>query len=92
MGLHDFTKIPNGVNGLEDRMSVIWERGAGKYLYLQNNIYTRYPGRCPRGHHDAGEVRGGDLHRGRQDLQHLPAEGSHRPGLGRGCGEASCCL
>ena len=38
MGLHDFTKIPNGVNGLEDRMSVIWERGAGKYLYLQNNI------------------------------------------------------
>ena len=32
MGLHDFTKIPNGVNGLEDRMSVIWERGAGKYL------------------------------------------------------------
>ena len=39
MGLHDFTKIPNGVNGLEDRMSVIWERGEGKYLlYLQNNI------------------------------------------------------
>lgn len=27
MGLHDFTKIPNGVNGLEDRMAVIWERG-----------------------------------------------------------------
>ena len=39
MGLHDFTKIPNGVNGLEDRMSVIWERGAGKYFYLLNNIY-----------------------------------------------------
>jgi len=27
MGLHDFTKIPNGVNGLEDRMAVIWEKG-----------------------------------------------------------------
>ena len=27
LGIGDFTKIPNGVNGLEDRMSVIWERG-----------------------------------------------------------------
>lgn len=27
IGRNDFTKIPNGVNGLEDRMSVIWERG-----------------------------------------------------------------
>ena len=27
MGIEDFRKIPHGVNGLEDRMSVIWEKG-----------------------------------------------------------------
>ncbi|XP_030375787.1 dihydropyrimidinase isoform X2 [Scaptodrosophila lebanonensis] len=26
-GLNDFTKIPNGVNGVEDRMSLVWEKG-----------------------------------------------------------------
>lgn len=27
MGKNDFSKIPNGVNGVEDRLSVIWEKG-----------------------------------------------------------------
>jgi len=27
MGKDDFTKIPNGVNGIEDRMAIVWEKG-----------------------------------------------------------------
>lgn len=27
LGLNDFTKIPNGVNGLEDRLSLVWTKG-----------------------------------------------------------------
>lgn len=27
LGKGDFTKIPNGVNGVEDRMSLVWEKG-----------------------------------------------------------------
>lgn len=27
MGAECFTKIPNGVNGLEDRMAIVWTKG-----------------------------------------------------------------
>ena len=27
MGVNDFTKIPNGSNGLEERLSVLWTEG-----------------------------------------------------------------
>ncbi|RLV85263.1 hypothetical protein DV515_00016142 [Chloebia gouldiae] len=29
MGKEDFTKIPHGVSGVQDRMNIIWERGVG---------------------------------------------------------------
>ena len=31
MGKDDFTKIPHGVPGIQDRMSVIWERGVVRH-------------------------------------------------------------
>lgn len=27
LGLNDFTKIPSGLNGVEDRMSLVWTKG-----------------------------------------------------------------
>jgi dihydropyrimidinase len=33
MGKDDFTKIPNGVNGVEDRMSVVWTRGVHEGIF-----------------------------------------------------------
>ena len=36
MGASDFTKIPNGVNGIEDRMSIVWEKGVVSHVLLSS--------------------------------------------------------
>jgi len=44
MGLGDFTRIPNGVNGVEDRMSLVWEKGvcSGKLNPMRFVAVTRF--------------------------------------------------
>lgn len=38
MGKDQFNKIPNGVNGLEDRLSVVWTKGVKAGLLSQNQF------------------------------------------------------
>jgi len=38
MGIGDFTKIPNGTGGLEDRMSVLWSRGVNTGRLTMNEF------------------------------------------------------
>jgi dihydropyrimidinase len=37
LGKDDFRRIPNGVNGVEDRMSVVWERGVVSSFCIINS-------------------------------------------------------
>lgn len=38
MGKDDFRKIPNGVNGIEDRLSVVWTKGVREGLLSENDF------------------------------------------------------
>jgi dihydropyrimidinase len=38
MGEHCFKNIPNGVNGIEDRMSVVWNNGVEKGILTPSDF------------------------------------------------------
>ena len=38
LGINGFNKIPNGVNGLEDRLSVVWTKGVKQGLLSENQF------------------------------------------------------
>ena len=41
MGKETFTKIPNGVNGIEDRLSVVWNNGVRAGLMSPSDFLFR---------------------------------------------------
>ncbi|XP_070598109.1 dihydropyrimidinase-related protein 5 isoform X2 [Erythrolamprus reginae] len=72
MGKEDFTKIPHGVSGVQDRMAVIWERGVVSqriWLLRKENGHSVEPVSCrshcsfhfPRTISASTQVQGGDV-------------------------------
>jgi dihydropyrimidinase len=43
LGKDDFSKIPNGVNGVEDRMTIVWDKGghSGMQKFLMILLLTQ---------------------------------------------------
>ena len=41
LGRHDFRKIPNGANGVEERMMLLWQKGVVCYLCYLKAIWQR---------------------------------------------------
>ena len=46
MGRDDFTKIPNGTGGVEDRMAVLWHHGVGTGRLTMNEFVARDLDQC----------------------------------------------
>lgn len=46
LGQNDFTKIPNGVNGLEDRLSLVWTKGVRTGLLSENQFVEKTSSRA----------------------------------------------
>jgi hypothetical protein len=50
MGVHDFRVIPNGVNGIEERMHMVWDTlvNPGMLGIQSQSIYPHILQRCPK--------------------------------------------
>jgi hypothetical protein len=48
IGLTDFTKIPNGTGGLEDRMSVLWTAGVNTGRIIKEEFVAVTSANCAR--------------------------------------------
>ena len=84
LGRTDFTKIPNGTGGLEDRMPVLWTVGVNTGRHDQRGICRRHlnelrahPQRLPEERRGRGRLRRGSGHLGSEREQnHLGQEAS----------------
>lgn len=67
MGKEDFTKIPHGVSGVQDRMNIIWERGVVWHCWPWHRAVLGLTGPCggdiPWGAHPCMRAVGEELPR-----------------------------